>query len=191
MCESKACTDEQCEVPYGLCHCGCGEAAPLAKETRSNRGIHRGEPYRFARQHHMRGVRREAHPSWKGGRILTKSGYWLVAVDPAHPMADANQKLYEHRLVMARVLGRSLARAEHVHHINGNRQDNRPENLELLSHREHMRRNSKLVAADVAIIKRRLLDGERRADLADEYGVSLAAIGHIGSGRSWETVEPA
>jgi hypothetical protein len=47
-----------------------------------------------------------------------------------------NQKqIYEHRQVMERMIGRSLTKDETVHHINGVRHDNRPENLELWASR--------------------------------------------------------
>jgi hypothetical protein len=45
----------------------------------------------------------------------------------------------QHRIVMERILGRFLERHEHVHHINGVRNDNRPENLEIMHAGDHAR----------------------------------------------------
>lgn len=72
------------------------------------------------------------HPCWKGGRNIDKDGYVLVWA-PDDPMARLNGYVLEHRLVMARLLGRSLLESEVVHHKNGCKTDNSPENLELFS----------------------------------------------------------
>jgi hypothetical protein len=60
----------------------------------------------------------------------SKNGY-ILRIDHKSPHSGSNGQVYQHREVMAEMLGRPLRKGENVHHKNGNRQDNRPENLEL------------------------------------------------------------
>jgi hypothetical protein len=107
------------------CECGCGERI---KEI----GID-GRKRRFKIHHN---VKRENNPNWTGGRIIHSSGY-IHVLKHEHPYADVNGYVKEHRLVVEKHLGRYLEEYEEVHHINGNKTDNRIENLELMTDSEH------------------------------------------------------
>lgn len=84
-----------------------------------------GDPLYMQPGQELRYDSRRGVPNWKGGRIRTSSGYIQIHV--------GSPKKYEmeHRLVMEQHLGRKLLPQENVHHINGIRDDNRIENLEL------------------------------------------------------------
>lgn len=73
-----------------------------------------------------------ANPAWKGGRYLDDDGYVLIHA-PDHPHATKDGRVREHRLAMEKKLGRLLLPTEVVHHIDGDRANNSPENLDVFS----------------------------------------------------------
>lgn len=80
---------------------------------------------------------KEKHKNFKG-KFKSSDGYILVR-DYNHPNSDGYGYVREHRLIMEKRLGRLLNKSEVVHHANGNREDNRIENLRLFrNQREHI-----------------------------------------------------
>lgn len=74
--------------------------------------------------------------NWKGGKSLKQDGYVLIR-KPKHPSSYKNGYMFEHRYIMEKKLGRKLKKYEHVHHKNGVKDDNRPDNLELVNAQSH------------------------------------------------------
>jgi len=86
-------------------------------------------------------------PLWKGGRLIDHKGYIALTLpsdDFYYPMTGKKRRyVFEHRLVMARHLGRCLHPWEIVHHKNGVRDDNKIGNLELSNKGAHLLLHSK------------------------------------------------
>jgi hypothetical protein len=121
-------------------------------ETRWVKCAKRSKQVRNARCRRCAGIcsaksrRKEAYhrgagnSAWKGGRLVASNNYiyvWLEESSPYFPMATHNGYVMEHRLIIAQSIGRCLLRTEHVHHKNGMKDDNRIENLQLVSQADH------------------------------------------------------
>jgi hypothetical protein len=107
--------------------CGCDEHDTIPIRNKN------GTLQRYRKGHNQRGKRNLG--VWRGGRYINDHGYMMI-YNPKHPR---NRKGYvsEHRLVLEQHLDAMILPWIHVHHKNGNRLDNRIENLDPLTSSQH------------------------------------------------------
>ena len=104
------------------CIAGCGQL-PFRKRLCN---MH----YRRIRKSGNSGPPERLKAEYVGGPV-NSSGYVLLSGYRDHPNSQSNGKILEHVLVMSKMVGRPIMAGETVHHKNGIRTDNRPDNLEL------------------------------------------------------------
>ena len=158
---------------------GCSYSAVLHSRNKHGIVVEGKEPRSRRRNYDMSAVMKAAYkkkyPSgrfgsiasnWRGGRrrVGTKGAY-IYAYAPEHPNAKDGGYVMEHRLVMEKSLGRLLTATEVVHHKNGDKKDNKIENLELVESRgahtrEHFERSH---VTEIAELKAKQLEDALRA----------------------------
>ena len=80
--------------------------------------------------------RREKSFNWKGGIVKDSAGYILI-LRPEHPRANKKGYVLEHLLIWEEAHGKPLPKGWIIHHLNGIKDDNRPQNLEALPNKKH------------------------------------------------------
>lgn len=117
-----------------LCACGCGKQAPIAKRTRNGRGQVKGQFLRFISGHNASlfdSKEQQRRASFRNPDALRYSG------------KRENYIKYKgrhmHRVVVEQTLGRPLQKGEVVHHKDGDKWNNSPDNLEVMTQSEHIK----------------------------------------------------
>ena len=90
--------------------------------------------FREKNPNHQKG---ENSSNWKGGRKKSSDGYILI-YKPGHPYCCKKGYIMEHRLIVEKAIERYLKPEEIIHHVNGNKTDNRPRNLLVCKFQYHM-----------------------------------------------------
>lgn len=120
--------------PTKFCECGCGTPTQIATKTTTKRNQKKGEPLRFISGHNTRLLSSEEQSrraSFNDPRKQRYSGSRLNYI-----------KYYGrhlHRVIAEQKLGRPLVAGEIVHHKDGDKWNNNPDNLEIMTQAEHVR----------------------------------------------------
>lgn len=82
----------------------------------------------------------EKHIRWKGGYWINDQGYKILE----NQTETNGGRVREHRKIVEDFIGRKLNEEEVIHHINGDKLDNRIENLKILTQSEHIKLHHKI-----------------------------------------------
>lgn len=164
----------------GICQCGCGQATSIAKVNDKSKGWLKGQPLKFVKGHSIGKASISKTEQSIGNKHLSTHGYVVVTL-------GHGERQYEHHLIAERVLGRPLKNIgvghpgnEVVHHINGVKDDNRPENLLICTNQYHIELHARLEKSpNWPEFQQRVNhpNGQRRVGSSGFKGVALARNG--------------
>lgn len=172
--------------PSGLCFCGCGQNAPIAKQSNFTLGILKDHAMRFVHNHHMRKYvryliedRGYKTPCWIWQLAIDADGYGQVSVGGRN--LQAHRFYYEQRfgLIPDGLLLDHLCRVRCC--VN-------PDHGEPVTSLENTRRglNCKISPGDVLLIRELHAHGFNYPQIAARYGLTKSAIYLIVKGKTWK-----
>jgi hypothetical protein len=172
-------------IPYGLCHCGCGETTNISTRTTANRWLKKGVPLTYRKGHDKRKystiAQYEVDPitgCWNWQHAITPQGYGITRT--------SNRKsVLAHTLFYERVHG-AVPEGRELDHLCRNPRCCNPTHLEAVTHAENSRRGrqAKITKEQVGLI-RNLLKTHSPSDVAKCFGVSYACVYMIKRERTW------
>jgi len=195
------------DAPYGFCHCGCGEKAPLSPVNHRGKGLVKGEPYRFIKNHAKlapepplprfnASYEVKANGCWEWTGSVASHGYGSLGVNGRTETAPRMAyklfvgKIPEGACVLHSCDNRLCVNPSHL--TIGDKAQNAAEAVErgrFKTLRGEQNPKAKLTEAEVSEIRSLFDEGWGRKDVGDAYAVSEGAVYGIGDRRTWEHVE--
>lgn len=198
------------EIPYGYCHCGCGQKTSIAKRTQTSRGFIKGQPMRYVSGHNGRNLPAQErfwhHVSpgapeecwlWRGATM--RNGYGQMSVGAHTPGA--------HRVSWEIHFG-PIPDGMFVCHRCDTRNCVNPHHLFLGTHSDNMRDmaekgratqrpiplrgedspHAKFKNQDILLIREMAAQGIVQRVIAEQFGTSQQVIANIVNRRRWAHV---
>ncbi len=176
--------DEIGNADHGLCACGCGERTTIAPVTRRKYGQVRGHPIRFVRGHNRTRMsitsddytvedRGHETPCWIWDHHLSPLGYGKVAY--------RGKVIFAHRRMYEQEVG-PISNGEECDHLCRQPSCIRPSHIELVGHRENVRRGRAQKLTWEVVCAIRAHEGSSYT-AAREFGISPAYAWQIRSGK--------
>jgi hypothetical protein len=172
-------------IPYGYCHCGCGEKTRISPRTTTRSGHVKGQPFKYLLGHNHALKIRYAEEDcgyetpcwvWQGTRI--NHGYGRVNRNGRETFAHIHE--------WEKVNG-PVPDGLELDHLCRNPPCCNPAHLEAVTHAENMRRSPKCILnpEKVAEIRRLLPTGMAQRVIAERVGVTRGVVRDVKTGKSW------
>lgn len=199
------------EIPYGYCHCGCGQKTTIADHNNPRKGHVKGQPKRYIAGHHSRLPFHSsleehfwtycspggANECWEWKGPLHENSSWAYGV-----FGHRNQKFFAHRFSWELHNKTTIPKGMVICHTCDNPRCVNPSHLMLGTHADNVldkvikgrhprgerSSSAKLTEADVAEIRRLAGQGIRQRVIAEQFSIHQTTVSDIMHRKSWKNI---